>query len=46
VNTTTYNDSTVLFSTLYRYVVRATKGSWRSALSSEASITTQSTLCT
>ncbi|MEY2430703.1 MAG: cellulose 1,4-beta-cellobiosidase [Acidimicrobiaceae bacterium] len=46
VNTTTYNDSTVLFSTVYRYVVRATKSSWRSALSNEAGITTLSPLCT
>ena len=35
VNTTTYTDSTVLFSTTYRYVVRATKAAWRSALSNE-----------
>jgi hypothetical protein len=45
VNTATYTDSTVLFSTVYRYVVRATKASWRSALSNEASITTPSPAC-
>jgi triphosphoribosyl-dephospho-CoA synthetase len=43
--TTTYNDNTALFSTLYRYVVRATKASWRSPNSNEAAITTMSVLC-
>ena len=46
VNTTNYTDATVLFSTTYRYVVRATKAAWRSALSNEATITTKSVLCT
>ena len=44
--TTTYTDSTPLFSTLYYYVVRATKAAWRSANSNSASRTTLSALCT
>jgi hypothetical protein len=46
VNTTTYTDTSPLFSTTYRYVVRATKAAWRSPLSNEVAITTKSPLCT
>jgi hypothetical protein len=44
-NTLTYTDATVLFSTTYRYVVRATKVSWRSIVSNEATSTTPAPLC-
>ncbi len=43
--TTTYTDATVLFSTTYHYVVQATKNSWRSANSTQASVTTPTSLC-
>lgn len=46
VSTTTYTDSSTLFATLYRYVVRATKVNWRSVNSNEASLTTLTALCT
>lgn len=45
-STTNYTDTTAGFSTTYYYVVRATKASWRSVDSGEASVTTLSTACT
>jgi hypothetical protein len=44
-STTTFTDSSVAFLTTYYYVVQATKLNWRSANSSQASITTLSGLC-
>lgn len=43
--TTIYTDATVAFSTTYRYVVLATKLSWRSANSNESVITTPTLTC-
>jgi hypothetical protein len=43
--TTTYTDTTVLFASVYKYVVKATKLNWRSAVSNEVSFTTPTTLC-
>lgn len=47
-STTTYTDTSVLllFSTTYRYTVRATKQGWRSADSEVVTFTTKSALCT
>lgn len=44
--TESYSDGSVAFSTVYYYVVRATKGAWRSAATAEVSRTTRSPLCT
>lgn len=44
-STTTFTDNSVVASTQYRYVVRATKAAWRSPNSNEASITTQNVTC-
>jgi hypothetical protein len=44
-STVTYTDSTVTFSTTYYYVVQATKNSWRSPNSNQATITTPTVLC-
>ena len=44
-STTTYSDTTVAFSTTYYYVVEATRNLWRSATSSQASVTTQTIAC-
>lgn len=43
--TESYTDSPLAFSTNYYYVVRATKGAWRSATTAEVSRTTRSSLC-
>lgn len=43
--TESYTDSLLAFSTTYYYVVRATKGAWRSAATSEVSRTTRTSLC-
>lgn len=43
--TSTYLDSALLFSTTYHYVVRATKGQWRSVDSAQVSRTTKNVLC-
>lgn len=45
-STTSYSDGPLLFSTTYGYVVRATKGAWRSSETSEVARTTRSVLCT
>lgn len=45
VSTLTYLDGSLPFSTTYHYVVRATKGSWRSALTAQVSRTTLTFLC-
>ena len=44
-STTTYTDPGLLFLTPYYYVVKATRNSWRSAQTAEASKTTLSILC-
>lgn len=45
--TTTFSDTTPAFNTTYYYVVQATKGSWRSANSNQASVKTpRRTTCT
>ena len=43
--TTTFNDGPLAFSTTYHYVVRATKGAWVSADTTQVSRTTKSSLC-
>ncbi len=43
--TESYTSSLLAFSTTYYFVVRATKGAWRSAATSEVSRTTRTTLC-
>jgi bacillopeptidase F len=43
--TTTFVDTTPAFLTTYFYVVQATKNSWRSVNSAQASVTTPSPLC-
>jgi hypothetical protein len=43
---TTYTDTPLLFATRYHYVVRTTRGAWRSPASTQTSITTRSVLCT
>jgi hypothetical protein len=43
--TTSFTDDTVVFSTTYHYVVRATRNQWRSPDSAQASVTTPSALC-
>lgn len=43
--TVSYTDSGLLFSTTYHYVVRATKGAWRSVNTAQVSRTTRSALC-
>lgn len=45
VGTTTHLDGSLPFSTTYYYVVRATKGSWRSALTAQVARTTPTLLC-
>lgn len=45
LSTTAFTDTSVVFSTSYFYVVRATKNNWRSANSNEASVTTPTSLC-
>lgn len=45
VSTLTYLDASLPFSTTYYYVVRATKASWRSALTAQVSRTTPTLLC-
>lgn len=45
VGTVAYLDGSLPFSTTYHYVVRATKGLWRSALTPQVSITTLTLLC-
>lgn len=45
VSTLTYLDGSLPFSTTYYYVVRATKQSWRSALTAQVSRTTPTLLC-
>lgn len=45
LNTVTYTDSSVTFSTTYYYVVRATKVNWTSANSNQATITTLNAVC-
>lgn len=43
--TESFTHSPLAFSTTYHYVVRATKGAWRSAITAEVSRTTRSILC-
>lgn len=43
--TVSYTDSGLLFSTTYHYVVRATKGAWRSVDTAQSSRTTRSAVC-
>ena len=45
VNTTSYTVTNLSFLTTYHYVVKATKGNWRSAATSQVSRTTLSPLC-
>ncbi|MEX2292937.1 MAG: hypothetical protein WD691_04050 [Acidimicrobiales bacterium] len=45
VGTVTYLNGSLPFSTTYHYVVRATKGNWRSASTTQVSRTTLSFLC-
>lgn len=45
VGTLTYLNASLPFSTTYHYVVRATKGNWRSANTTQVSRTTLSSLC-
>ncbi|MDQ3757456.1 MAG: fibronectin type III domain-containing protein [Actinomycetota bacterium] len=45
VTTTSYTVGGLAFATTYHYVVRATKGNWRSAATSQVSRTTLSPLC-
>lgn len=45
VGTVTYLNGSLPFSTTYYYVVRATKGTWRSAQTAQVSRTTPSFLC-
>lgn len=45
VNTTSYTATNLAFLTTYYYVVKATKGNWRSAATSQVSRTTLSALC-
>ena len=45
LNTVTYTDSSVTFSTTYYYVVRATKVNWTSGNSNQATVTTLSAVC-
>jgi Fibronectin type III domain len=45
VNTTSYTVTGLTFATTYHYVVKATKGNWRSAPTSQVSRTTLSPLC-
>jgi hypothetical protein len=44
-STATWTDTSVSFATTYYYVVQATKNSWRSSNSNQASITTPTPLC-
>jgi hypothetical protein len=43
--TVTYGDTTAAFSTTYYYVVKATKGLWRSTVSNQASDATLNSSC-
>lgn len=43
--TESYTDSGLAFSTTYHYVVRATRGSWRSDTTAQVSRKTRSSLC-
>ena len=45
VNTTSYTVTGLAFATTYYYVVKATKGNWRSPATSQVSRTTLSPLC-
>ena len=45
VNTTSHTITGLTFATTYHYVVKATKGNWRSPPTSEVSRTTLSALC-
>ena len=45
VGTKTFTDTGTAFSTAYYYIVKATRGAWRSAPSSVASVTTYGKLC-
>jgi hypothetical protein len=45
LNTTSFTDSSVSFSTTYYYVAQATKVNWTSGNSTQVSITTPSSLC-
>lgn len=45
VNTTSFTVSNLAFLTTYHYVVKATKGNWRSAATGQVSRTTLSPLC-
>ena len=44
--TTSFTNGSLLFSTTYYYVVRSTKGAWRSADAAQVSRTTRTALCT
>jgi len=45
VNTTSYTVTGLAFATTYYYVVKATKGNWRSAATAQVSRTTLNPLC-